>query len=90
MLPLAKEAGQRYAGASLQEVSSGVYPFASDLVLYVNREPGKPIAPFIKEFARLILSREGQAIIAGRKDSVGGYLPLTASEVSRELIKLNP
>ena len=58
-------------------------------MLYVNREPGKPLDPFIKEFAWLVLSREGQSIVAGQEDSAGGYLPLTPLEVSTELTKLN-
>lgn len=90
MLPLAEEEGKPYAGASFEEVSAGTYPFASYLLLYVNREPKKPLDPFIKEYSRLILSREGQAIIAAQKDSPGGYLSLTASEVAREVIKLGP
>jgi phosphate transport system substrate-binding protein len=90
MLPLATEEGQPYAGAGLDEVTAGTYPFAQYLMLYVNREPGKPLDPFIKEYARLVLSREGQAIIAAQKSSPGGYLPLTASAVAREVNMLEP
>jgi len=90
MVPLAEEEGAPYAGASLVDVSAGAYPFSPYLMLYVNHEPGKPLDPFIKEYARMVLSREGQAIIAAQKDSPGGYLPLTAPEVARELVQVGP
>lgn len=90
MLPLAAEEGQPYVAASPEEVSAGAYPFASYIMLYVNRGPGKPLDPLIREYAQMVLSREGQSIIAAQKDTPGGYLPLTAPEVASELIKLVP
>jgi phosphate transport system substrate-binding protein len=90
MLPLAEKEGQRFAGATLGEVSAGEYPLAPYLMLYVNRTPGQPLGPFIKEYARMILSREGQTIIASQKDSPRGYLPLPAPEAAIELNKLGP
>jgi phosphate transport system substrate-binding protein len=59
-------------------------------MLYVNRAPGKRLDPFVKEYARMILSRDGQAIIAAQKDSTRGYLPLPAPEVANELNNLGP
>jgi phosphate transport system substrate-binding protein len=54
----------------------------------VNRAPGKPLDPFVKEYARLLLSREGQEVVAAQKNTPKGYLPLSAKEVAEELIKL--
>ena len=48
----------------------------------------RSVADHRKEYARLALSREGQAIIAALKDSEEGYVPLTAAEVAVELAKL--
>jgi phosphate transport system substrate-binding protein len=90
MLPLAEKESQTFVGASLADVSAGAYPLAPYLMLYVNRAPGKPLDPFVKEYARMILSRDGQAIIAAQKDSTRGYLPLPAPEVANELNNLGP
>jgi phosphate transport system substrate-binding protein len=58
------------------------YPLARAMTVYVNRKPGAPMTPALKEFLGFILSREGQEIIVRE----GGYLPLT-SEVAREQIR---
>lgn len=88
MLSLVEQDGAPFAGSSYEEVLAGKYPFSPHLCLYVNRAPGEPLDPFVKEYARLVLSREGQAIVAAQKDTPKGYLPLNAKEVAEELIKL--
>ena len=88
MLPLAKQEGAPFAGSTYAEVLAGKYPLSPHLCLYVNRAPGKPLEPFVKEYARLLLSREGQAIVATQKDMPKGYLPLNPKEVAEELTKL--
>jgi phosphate transport system substrate-binding protein len=88
MLPLVEQEGAPFAGSSYEEVLAGKYPFSPHLYLYFNRVPGKPLDPFVKEYARLLLSREGQAIVAAQKDTPKGYLPLNAKEVAEELTKL--
>jgi phosphate transport system substrate-binding protein len=88
MLPLGEQEGAPFAGSSYEEVLAGKYPLSTHLCLYVNRVPGKPLDPFLKEYARLLLSREGQAIVAAQKDTPKGYLPLNAKEVAEELTKL--
>ena len=45
--------------------------------------PGKPLDPLVKEFAKYILSKEGQELVV--KD---GYLPLPAEIAKQELAKL--
>ena len=87
-LALAEAADAPASLANYDEVSAGRYPFVPFIRFYVNRAPGVPLDPFIKEYARLALSREGQAIIAAMKDSEEGYVPLTAAEVAAELAKL--
>jgi phosphate transport system substrate-binding protein len=88
MLPIAEKAGMPYAGCSYKEVLAGKYPLSPFLWLYVNRAPGQALEQFVKEYARLALSHEGQAIVASEKDGPRGYLPLTASEVAEELAKI--
>src|SRR4029077_5383776 len=67
------------------EIVGGNYPYDRYLYLYVRRVPGQPIDPFVKEYLRLALSREGQQAIAAESH---GYLPLNSNEVATELSKL--
>jgi phosphate transport system substrate-binding protein len=69
-----------------EEVISGRYPLGRFLYFYLRRVPGKPLDPFVIEYMRLVLSREGQAIIASQDK---GYIPLTAEEARVELAKLD-
>ena len=64
-------------------VTSGKYPLARFLYIYVNKAPGKPLDPLVKEYIKLILSKDGQEVVV--KD---GYLPLTPAIVAEELKKL--
>jgi len=64
-------------------VTSGKYPLSRFLYIYVNKGPGKPLDPLVKEYLKLILSKEGQEVVV--KD---GYLPLPANLVAEELKKL--
>ena len=74
--------GQFFDGA-YANVTSGKYPLARYLYIYVNKAPGKPLDPLVKEYLKLIMSREGQEVVV--KD---GYLPLTPAIVAEELRKL--
>ena len=69
---------------SLSEIASGRYPLQRYLYIYVNRKPGQPLSPLLKEFLRFVLSRQGQSLV--NKDQ---YLPLPPSVDARELQKLN-
>lgn len=60
------------------------YPLVSGVYIYLNREPGKPIPPRLKEFLTYILSREGQQDIAAD----GMYLPLPPQVLAAERRKL--
>ena len=64
-------------------VTSGKYPLSRFLYIYVNKAPGKPLDPLVKEYIKLILSKDGQEVVV--KD---GYLPLTPAIVGEELKKL--
>jgi phosphate transport system substrate-binding protein len=47
-----------------EAVIAGKYPMTRLNYLYVNRAPGVPLAPAVKEFATFVLSREGQECVA--------------------------
>jgi phosphate transport system substrate-binding protein len=82
-LTLAEKQGGEYVDGGYDNVTSGKYPLSRFLYLYINKAPGKPLDPMVKEFVKLILSKEGQEVVI--KD---GYLPLTAEIVKQELAKI--
>lgn len=82
-VPLAKDAKDQFHAADMENVMSGKYPLARFLYLYVNKEPGKELAPLVREFLKFVFSKEGQEVVI--KD---GYLPLPYKILKRELAKL--
>jgi phosphate transport system substrate-binding protein len=82
-LALAKKAGEPYYGTGVADVMSGKYPLARFLYVYVNKKPGQPLNPMIREFLKYAMSREGQEVVV--KD---GYLPIPAKIVEQEIDKL--
>jgi phosphate transport system substrate-binding protein len=83
VVALAEKDGGAYSDGSYEDVKSGTYPLNRFLYLYINKAPGKPLDPVVKEYCRLIFSKEGQEVVI--KD---GYLPLPAEIVKQELAKL--
>jgi phosphate transport system substrate-binding protein len=61
------------------------YPMVRSIYIYLNRKPGTPVEPKLREFLRFVLSREGQQIVADN----ASYLPLTAAVVREQLGKLD-
>jgi phosphate transport system substrate-binding protein len=82
-LALADKDGGAFSSGGYEDVVSGKYPLSRFLFIYVNRAPGKPLDPLVREFLKFIFSKEGQEIVV--KD---GYLPLSAVIVQEELAKL--
>lgn len=89
LLPLAPKDGTAFALPTPENVQAGRYPMAPHLHVYVSRAPGKPLDPLVKEYLRMVLSREGQAIIAALPPGDEPFLPLTAAEAAQELAKLD-
>ena len=65
-------------------VRNRTYPLTRSIFIQLNRPPGIPIPPKIKEFLMYILSREGQQAVLDQ----GEYLPLTAAELIRQRKRL--
>ena len=82
-LALAEKEGGEFSSGSYADVVSGKYPLSRFLYIYVNKAPGKPLDPLVREFVKLLLSKEGQEVVV--KD---GYLPLTPEIVAEERGKL--
>lgn len=83
-LALSLKEGEPAVEATYDNVLSGKYPLSRSLLIYVAKEPNKPLPPVTAEFLRYILSKEGQEIVV--KD---GFMPLTAEAAEKELAKLN-
>jgi phosphate transport system substrate-binding protein len=86
IVAIAPKEGEPYSSGTAEEVGAGRYPYNRYVYFYVRRLPGQPVDPFVKEYLRLVLSREGQQIIASETD---GYVPLNAREAAEELAKLD-
>jgi phosphate transport system substrate-binding protein len=82
-VPLAEKAGAKCEEATADNAYSGAYPLSRFLYVYINKAPGKPLDPLTLEFAKLILSKEGQEAVV--KD---GYFPIPAQIAKEELSKI--
>ena len=82
-LPLVKKDGEPFVEANEENAISGKYPLARALYVYINKAPGKPLDPMVKEFMTLVLSKDGQQVV--EKD---GYVALPAAVAAKELAKL--
>ena len=82
-VPLTEKEGGKCVEAHPDNAYSGTYPLARFLYVYVNKAPGKPLDPLTREFAKLVMSREGQEAVI--KD---GYFPIPATVAKEELNKV--
>jgi phosphate transport system substrate-binding protein len=85
LLAIAPREGGPSVMPSRQSFQDRTYPLVRNIYLFVNRAPGKPLEPRLREFLRYVLSREGQETVARN----GSYLPLPASVVREQLKKLD-
>jgi phosphate transport system substrate-binding protein len=70
---------------SAADIQNGRYPLDRYLYLYGRLVSGKPFDPFVREYMRMVLSKEGQQIIA---DDPHGYIPLNVVELTNDLEQL--
>jgi phosphate transport system substrate-binding protein len=85
-LALAPREGGVYVAPSRQSFQDRSYPLVRSIYIFLDRAPGRPLAPRLREFLRYILSREGQDIVARQ----GSYLPLPGAVAREQLEKLDP
>jgi phosphate transport system substrate-binding protein len=83
-LALAAKDGGPYYAATKETLIQRQYPLTRFITTFINRAPGRPVDPKVKEFLRYILSREGQRDIARE----GDYLPLSEAAARAQLKKL--
>jgi phosphate transport system substrate-binding protein len=78
-VPLSAGDGAAAVLPTPQTITSGAYPLARTVYMYVNRKPKSPVAANVAAFLNYIVSPEGQAIVA----RTGGYLPLAPEVAAR-------
>jgi phosphate transport system substrate-binding protein len=83
-IALAVDASGPYYQASKENLIERKYPLTRIIPAVIDRQPGMPIDPKVKEFLRYILSREGQGAVV--RD--GRYLPLTKEAVAEQKKRL--
>jgi phosphate transport system substrate-binding protein len=84
VVPLSVNDGGPYVMPTVETVYSHAYPLSRYVYIYINRPPGKAIPPKVKQFLELVLSRDGQQVVADE----GVYIPLTPQVVAQERKKL--
>ncbi len=73
-VPLAAAPGDKCYDTSPESAYSGKYPLARYLFVYLNKAPTKPLDPAVLEFAKYMLSRDGQM------DTIkSGFYPITSA-----------
>ncbi|MDB5906440.1 MAG: hypothetical protein JWP34_554 [Massilia sp.] len=85
-LALSTHAGAPAVIPTRDSVTDHSYPLTRKITMFLNRAPGRPADPRLREFLRYILSREGQQAVV--RDG-GGYLPIIEPFATEELKKLN-
>lgn len=85
VLRVAPKLGDSCYEPNIENVYLHKYPMSRYVYLYVNRRPGQPLEPKVREFLKLVLSREGQDVVA--KERV--FIPLLPEVVKEELKKLD-
>ncbi len=83
ILPLSPLGSTKTYEATAENVYAGTYPISRYLYIYINRAPGQPVDPLVKNFVLYVLSQEGQQLVV--KD---GFVPLVKEIVDTELKKL--
>jgi len=83
-LPLAEKAGGPFVAPTIESAYLHTYPLSRYIYIYVNKAPGEPLEPEIKEFLRVVLSYQGQSVVAHE----GVFMPLLPSVVQEELARL--
>jgi len=83
-IALAEKPGSPYVPLTIENLQNRTYPMLLEVYFYLDRVPGQPVDPKLKEFLRFVLSRQGQEAIT--RD--GKYLPLTEEAVEEQLKKL--
>jgi len=83
---LAAKDGGPYIEPTRASVMDHSYPLTRRVRMFLNRRPGQPVDPKLREFLRYVLSRQGQQAVLRQGE---GYLPVLAPAAARGRAKLN-
>jgi phosphate transport system substrate-binding protein len=84
-IALAERDGSPYVLATPETIWDRTFPLHRFTTLYINRRPGTPVEPRIREFILYILSRQGmQAVV-----NDGAYTPINEHVAETERHKLD-
>ena len=84
-LPVSERTGGRAYAGTAANLRAGVYPLDRALLIYLKRDRLGRLNPIAVELTQLILSTQGQRIIASGSL---GYIPLSMADATRERAKL--
>jgi phosphate transport system substrate-binding protein len=84
-LAVARTVSGPFYAATKETLINRQYPLGRIIPAEIDRVPGQPVDPKVKEFLRYILSREGQEDIVRN----GKYLPMPPEAAERERKKLD-
>ncbi len=84
-LPLAVTPAGPFYPATKQSLIDRTYPLSRIIPVVIDRKPGMPVDPKVREFLRYLLSRDGQKVVVDD----GRYLPLSPAALERERRKLD-
>lgn len=83
MLRIAEKKGAAYVEPSADNVYNETYPLRRFLFVYINKSPGKPLSPLVREFCTYMFSTEGQRDVIRDK-----YFPVPKAVMEQELTKI--
>jgi phosphate transport system substrate-binding protein len=78
--------GGPFVKGTVAEVQADKYPYGRYLYFYARREADGHIDPVARDYLKLLLSKEGQDIVASQTN---GYIPLNAAEAAAERAKID-
>ncbi len=85
LLALAPDDNGPAIAPDYEAVARAQYPLSRLVFLNLNKAPGRPLNPALDEFARFILSREGQQVLLDQ----AVFLPLRAEQAARSRAQLD-
>jgi phosphate transport system substrate-binding protein len=85
VVPLSEKTGGTCYAPTVENVYTHKYPLSRYVYIFVNRPPGQPLPAKTREFLKLVLSKQGQDVVARE----GVYMPLQPDVVREELKKLD-
>jgi len=83
-LSIAVKEGGPYIAPTRESFYDRTYPLVTALYIYINRPPGRPVEPRVREFLSYVLSRQGQRDVLDD----GMYIPLNPEAAREQLEKL--